>query len=139
MTVHGIVNSYNTMGMSFTTVDGQAVYVDTGPGALQAGKTYYWRVDEFNPPTTVKGDIWSFSTLPDIPVTDPNLVAWYKFEAGSGKKVIDFSGHGNHGDIIDNVLWVPGQFNLGLEFLGDDEGVITSYSIHYTKLYEDTG
>ena len=92
------------------------------PGALEGGKTYYWRVDEFNPPTTAKGDVWSFTTIPEIPVTDPNLVAWYKFEAGGGTKVIDFSGHGNHGDIIDDVPWVPGQFNLALEFLGDDMG-----------------
>ncbi|UCE47069.1 MAG: hypothetical protein JSW47_15855, partial [Phycisphaerales bacterium] len=32
------------------------------PGTLEVGKTYYWRVDEFNPPTTVKGDVWSFTT-----------------------------------------------------------------------------
>ena len=31
------------------------------PGQLEAGKTYYWRVDEFNPPNTVTGDVWSFS------------------------------------------------------------------------------
>jgi len=30
VTVHGIVNSYDTMGVSFTADDGQAVYVDTG-------------------------------------------------------------------------------------------------------------
>lgn len=30
VTVHGVVNSYDNMGMSFTTDDGQAVYVDTG-------------------------------------------------------------------------------------------------------------
>ncbi|UCE47018.1 MAG: LamG domain-containing protein, partial [Phycisphaerales bacterium] len=92
------------------------------PGTLEKDKTYYWRVDEFNPPFTVKGDVWSFTTLPDIPIVDPNLVAWYKFEVGEGKRVIDFSGHDNHGDIVDNVLWVPGQFNLALEFLGDDQG-----------------
>ncbi len=28
---------------------------------LEAGKTYYWRVDEFDVVTTHKGDIWSFS------------------------------------------------------------------------------
>jgi len=35
---------------------------DTGP--LEAGKTYYWRVDEFNPPANVTGVVWSFSTTP---------------------------------------------------------------------------
>ncbi len=93
------------------------------PGILELGKTYYWRVDESNPPNpTVKGDVWSFTTLPDIPITDPNLVGWWKFEVGDGDRVIDFSGHGNHGTIVDKVLWVPGQFNLALEFLGDNQG-----------------
>ncbi|MHC4497198.1 MAG: hypothetical protein ACYSYM_15395, partial [Planctomycetota bacterium] len=44
------------------------------PGTLDKGKPYSWRVDEFNPPMTVKGDVWSFTTVPDIPITDPNLV-----------------------------------------------------------------
>ncbi len=32
------------------------------PGPLTLAKTYYWRVDEFNPPFTYKGDVWSFRT-----------------------------------------------------------------------------
>jgi hypothetical protein len=32
----------------------------TPAAPLEAGKTYYWRVDEFDPPTTYKGDVWSF-------------------------------------------------------------------------------
>jgi hypothetical protein len=94
----------------------------TPPGTLELDKNYYWRVDEFDGVTTHKGDVWSFTTLPDIPVTDPNLVGWWKFEAGASTTVIDFSGHGNNGTIIDNVQWVPGQFNLALEFLGDNQG-----------------
>ena len=31
------------------------------PGALEPGKTYYWRVDEFDGTTTYKGDLWSFT------------------------------------------------------------------------------
>ena len=93
------------------------------PGTLESGKTYYWRVDESNPPNPmVKGDVWSFTMIPDIPITDPNLVGWWKFESGAGNKVIDFSGHSNHGTIVDKVLWVPGQFNLALEFFGDNQG-----------------
>ncbi|MHC4226205.1 MAG: LamG domain-containing protein [Planctomycetota bacterium] len=34
----------------------------TPPGPLELAKTYYWRVDEFDPPTTYKGDVWSFTT-----------------------------------------------------------------------------
>ena len=32
------------------------------PGALELGKTYYWRVDEFDGAETYKGDVWSFTT-----------------------------------------------------------------------------
>jgi len=32
------------------------------PGALEMGKTYYWRVDEFDVAETHKGDVWSFTT-----------------------------------------------------------------------------
>ncbi len=34
----------------------------TPPGPLELAKTYYWRVDEFNPPFTYKGNVWSFRT-----------------------------------------------------------------------------
>ncbi len=37
------------------------------PGPLQQGTTYYWRVDEFNPPKTVKGKVWSFTTVQPPP------------------------------------------------------------------------
>jgi hypothetical protein len=32
------------------------------PGTLEIDKTYYWRVDEFDPPATHKGEVWSFTT-----------------------------------------------------------------------------
>jgi hypothetical protein len=32
------------------------------PGPLKSGKTYYWRVDEFDVFETYKGDVWSFTT-----------------------------------------------------------------------------
>ncbi len=38
------------------------------PGTLELEKTYYWRVDEFDAIVTHKGDVWSFKTLPDIPI-----------------------------------------------------------------------
>ena len=32
------------------------------PGPLETEKTYFWRVDEFEPPGTHTGDVWSFTT-----------------------------------------------------------------------------
>ena len=40
----------------------QALTTFAVPGTLEPEKTYYWRVDEFNPPTTIKGPVWSFAT-----------------------------------------------------------------------------
>jgi hypothetical protein len=34
---------------------------------LDFGKTYYWRIDEFDGRTTHKGEIWSFITMPAAP------------------------------------------------------------------------
>jgi hypothetical protein len=33
----------------------------TPPGTLEPGRTYYWRVDEYDGSTTYRGDIWSFT------------------------------------------------------------------------------
>jgi PA14 domain/Carbohydrate binding domain len=38
---------------------GKATYT---PSGLEAGTTYYWRIDEFDGTNTYKGDVWSFTT-----------------------------------------------------------------------------
>ncbi|MHC4331446.1 MAG: hypothetical protein ACYSWW_25360, partial [Planctomycetota bacterium] len=42
------------------TLQGSATF--TPPGPLELAKTYYWRVDESDPPNTYKGTVWSFTT-----------------------------------------------------------------------------
>jgi len=79
------------------------------PGTLELDKTYYWRVDEVDPPTTVvKGDVWSFTTLPAISITDPDLIGWWTFDEGGGNIAIDWSGHGNNGTVVGDPEWVDG-------------------------------
>ena len=90
------------------------------PGTLELEKTYYWRVDEFDAVTTHKGDVWSFKTLPDIPITDPNLVGWWTLDEGMGTTALDWSGYGNHGTFESDPQWVPGYDGGALEFDGDD-------------------
>ncbi|MBL7186989.1 MAG: LamG domain-containing protein [Phycisphaerae bacterium] len=89
------------------------------PGTLEADKTYYWRVDEFNPPTTIKGDVWSFKTLPVISITDPDLIGWWTFDEGGGDRAIDWSGHGNHGTIVGDPQWVGGIMRGALDLNSD--------------------
>jgi hypothetical protein len=43
------------------------------PGPLELGKSYYWRIDEFDGNNTYKGDVWRFRTKSSLFITDPNL------------------------------------------------------------------
>ena len=89
------------------------------PGALEPDKTYYWRVDEFESGITHKGDVWSFSTVPEIAVTDQNLMLWWTLDEGAGTTAVDWSGHGNHGAIFGDAKWVDGYQGTAITF-GDD-------------------
>ncbi|MHC4536763.1 MAG: LamG domain-containing protein, partial [Planctomycetota bacterium] len=55
-----------------------------------------------------KGQVMSFSTMPVIDITDPNLIGWWKLDAGIGTVAPDWSGHGNHGEIIEPQWLTPG-------------------------------
>ncbi|MHC4168186.1 MAG: LamG domain-containing protein [Planctomycetota bacterium] len=89
------------------------------PGTLELETTYYWRVDEFDGLTTAKGDVWSFSTKPFIPITDPNLVCWWMLDEGEGAVVLDQSGHGHDGEFRGAPQWVDGFDGYALHFGGD--------------------
>ncbi|MFB0553607.1 MAG: LamG-like jellyroll fold domain-containing protein [Phycisphaerae bacterium] len=88
------------------------------PGTLALDKVYYWRVDEFAIPITYTGDVWSFTTTPEIPITNPNLVGWWKLDEGFGAAALDYSGHSNHGTLQGNPQRVDGFDGDGLELDG---------------------
>ena len=108
----------------------QAVAAFT-PGTLASETTYYWRVDEFDPPATHKGDVWSFSTVPDIPIADPNLLCWWKFDAEAGSTALDHSGHGQHGRLEGDAQWVDGMVGGALEFDGTGDRVVDDTAASY--------
>jgi hypothetical protein len=98
------------------------------PTVLELHKTYYWRIDEFDGAQTIKGNVWSFKTLPDIQVSDPNLICLWTLEEGSGTRVLDWSGHGNHGDFFNDPKWVLDGYDGGaLNFDGTGESVISRF------------
>jgi hypothetical protein len=83
---------------------------------LKRGTTYYWRVDEIQPDgTVVTGDLWSFNT--------GRLVAWWKFDEGSGDTVADSSGFGHSGKLIGDPNWIDGIIGRALAFDGDGDCV----------------
>jgi len=88
---------------------------------LELDKAYYWRVDEFALSGTHKGDVWSFRTLPEVPITNPNLVGWWKLDEGA--VAFDWSGHGNHGTLEGDPQWVAGYDGDALEFDGKGDYV----------------
>jgi len=118
----GALFHYVYLGESFEEVDTatgsmwmtpDATY---DPGALEISKTYYWRIDEFAGTATHKGPVWSFTTLPAIAVTDPDLVGWWTLDEGMGTLALDWSGNGNHGTVNGGAQWVDGYHGGALEF-----------------------
>jgi len=89
-------------------------------GPLELDKIYYWRVDEFDAITTHKGQVWSFKTKPFIPIVDPNLIGWWKFDEGYGSTALDWSGHRNDGTLVNKPQWVEGHMDGALEFNGSN-------------------
>jgi len=89
------------------------------PGHLEREMTFFWRVDEFDGSTTHRGEVWSFRTVPDIPINDPNLVGFWSLDESSGIHAVDWSGHDNHGDFVGEPLWVDGYDGGGLELDGN--------------------
>jgi hypothetical protein len=101
------------------------------PGPLELDKTYYWRVDESDGTNTYTGDVWSFSTVPRIPITDPNLLCWWKFDEEVGSTALDHSGHGQHGTLEGDTQWVDGIIGVALEFDGDGDRVVDNTAASY--------
>ncbi len=123
---------YVYFGDNFDDVNGATGGLTHGattyaPGTLEVDKTYYWRVDESADNITMqKGDVWSFKTLPDVPLTsDPNLIGWWKLDEGEGTTAVDWSGRGNHGTLQGNPQWVDGYDGGALECDGSGDWITT--------------
>ncbi|HCO92588.1 MAG TPA: hypothetical protein DIU00_01335, partial [Phycisphaerales bacterium] len=90
---------------------------------LEVDKTYYWRIDQFDGAAIHTGDVWSFTTRPEITISDPNLLGWWKLDEGMGDIVLDWSGHDNHGTLTNGPVWVEGNDGGALQFDGSNDYV----------------
>ncbi len=93
------------------------------PASLEAGTTYYWRVDEQDGVSEYPGEVWTFKTKPTIEVTDPNLVGFWNFDQDDNGIAIDWSGRDKHGEILGNPDVVEGYNGKSLAFDGVDDRV----------------
>jgi len=95
------------------------------PGTLASDTTYYWRVDTFDGMAWNTGEVWSFTTLPDVPIADPNLTVWWTLDEGPGSMtIVDWSGHGHHGSPINGPQWADGVSGAALQFDGLNDFVL---------------
>jgi len=103
-------------------------------GTLANGTTYYWRIDEVEIGGTTKhtGEVWRFTTMPVITITDPDLVGWWKLDKGEGTVALDWSGHGNDGHLRGDTQWLfPGWVGqAALHFDGINDYVAIQ-NLHY--------
>jgi len=107
-----------------TTFKGRLPDETYTPAGIVKDTTYYWRIDEveIDDTTKHKGDVWSFST-DTIPITDPDLIGWWKLDGGSGAMAIDWSGYNHHGTIMGDPEWVIGYDGGALKLDGDGDYV----------------
>jgi len=116
---------YIHLGENFDQVDNApslsgwpTVNATHDPGPLKPDTTYYWRVDEFTGAVTHKGQVWSFTTVPEVAVTDPDLAGWWTLDEGLGTTAVDWSGHGYHGTLAGDTQWQDGYTGGALYFDG---------------------
>ena len=133
-------------GMSAAKVAGHKVYFDSVEAKVQArsgcvvngvsrtepnyiigpplafDETYYWAIDEVNV-TTWPGPVWSFKTWPDTPITEPNLVGWWKLEDSGGRKTLDSSGHNRHGTLMGDPNYATGISDQAINLDGINDWV----------------
>ncbi|TKJ39209.1 MAG: hypothetical protein CEE38_00185 [Planctomycetes bacterium B3_Pla] len=108
-------------------------------GELQPDTTYYWRVDEFYGTETVTGQVWSFSTVPVLPVTDdPNLVALWTFDGDSGGVALDQSGNGNHVALKNGAQVAAGHGGDVLDLGAEGYGAVANLTYETTDIPEIT-
>ena len=126
-------NEAKVVARSGCAVDGVSTtdpcyYIGVVGTDLDFNETYFWAVDEVNAagpaPYLWSGDVWTFTTEPNIPITDPNLLGWWTFDKGTGPLALDMSGHRKHGTLLNDPCWVTNGIMEGaLRFDGTDDYV----------------
>lgn len=123
-------NGYSDGGTNF--LPGTTVSIHAG--SPSAGESFdMWTgsavSDAFSPDTTLimpAGNVTVTATFsaasgsqPDLTITN-GLVAWYKFDEGSGTNMADSSGMGNNGYLVGSPkpAWVAGKYGNALQFDG---------------------
>ena len=91
------------------------------PGTFDHSTEYYWRIVAMDNHGALTGsEVWGFVT---DAAPDPDLVAEWDLDEGSGVTAVDSSGNGNDGTLVNNPAWVNGKVGNGLSFDGINDHV----------------
>ena len=106
-----VTNASTANKLNVLVSQGQDTTSYTPPAVFELGKTYYWRVDEVNGTSTVKGDLWSFTVEPYAYPIKPVAVTASSYQPSMGpENTINGSGltgdlHGSDG----TTMWLTGK------------------------------
>jgi hypothetical protein len=140
---------YIVIGEDFDEVNEAAMGVPTGlpsytPSALELAKTYYWRVDEFDGFETLKGEVWSFTTLGAVSGPNPadgavdvkpSVVLSWEAGAVAASHEVYF---GTDADAVKNATKASPEYK-GAKALGEesyDPGILMLNTAYYWRIDE---
>jgi hypothetical protein len=118
--------------------------VSFSPGPLESEKVYYWRVDEFDPPFTHKGDVWAFTTpgavgnpqpangAMDVQMTE--TLSWTAADTAASHELY----YGTDADAVNNATAASPEY-VGARALGSesyDPGKLAWDAAYYWRVDE---
>src|SRR5262249_11718354 len=112
-----------------TATSGASIYYTTNRASPTQSLILYTGAMTLTSSATVRAKAFksgynaSNETSASFNVTPTGLVAYWKFDEGSGTTVSDSSGNGNTGTLINGPLWTAGRVGNALFFDGIDDNV----------------
>ena len=112
-----------------TATSGASIYYTTNGSSPTQSSTLYTGAITLTSSAVVKAKAFksgynaSAEASASFTVSPSGLVAYWKFDEGSGTTVSDSSGNGNTGTLVNGPLWTAGRVGNALFFDGIDDNV----------------
>src|SRR5262249_15913156 len=112
-----------------TATSGAPIYYTTNGSSPTQSSTLYTGAMTLTSSATVRAKAFKSGYNPSndnsvsFNVTPTGLVAYWKFDEGSGTTVSDSSGNGNTGTLVNRPLWTTGRVGNALFFDGIDDNI----------------
>jgi len=117
----------STLVTMATSTSGAAIYYTTDGSSPTQSSTLYTGGITLTATAVVKAKAFKSGYNPSAEASasfSSNLVAYWKFDEGTGTTAKDSSGNGNTGTLTNGPLWTQGRIGSALYFDGADDTVI---------------